>query len=311
LRNKVPDLSPAVEQVVWKALAKAPNARFSSVQAFADALEQSYGTSQAQGVFSAPAIQPTLPANQSGVAVPAAFSPSPAAASRPTMPFQTPNSGISPLPSSGVTPSVQPLSALPSYPIPIPTGSKPKKKPWLILLVGALIIAVLGGIAAVVIPAMIVYGPHVGLSSGNSGNGTTDSPFHVSATDTSIQKIGLPLQVETSSSDANAPQVTVTSMQMDGRTAFTFSLQRLNGSLVGYTMDPSYFSGPSSNTTAQDQPTQLFKSDDTATSTLVFAATPKAGEQWMLGLTLETPYDPNNPYAKVYLFDYFPLYLQF
>ncbi len=40
LRQKVPILSPAVEQVVLKALAKEPKDRFSSVQAFAMALEQ-------------------------------------------------------------------------------------------------------------------------------------------------------------------------------------------------------------------------------------------------------------------------------
>jgi eukaryotic-like serine/threonine-protein kinase len=40
LRAKVPDLSPAVEQVVLTALAKDPRQRFASVQAFATALEQ-------------------------------------------------------------------------------------------------------------------------------------------------------------------------------------------------------------------------------------------------------------------------------
>src|SRR6266699_181128 len=40
LREKVPELSPAVEQVVLTALAKDPKERFASVQAFANALEQ-------------------------------------------------------------------------------------------------------------------------------------------------------------------------------------------------------------------------------------------------------------------------------
>ncbi|HEY4034858.1 MAG TPA: serine/threonine-protein kinase, partial [Ktedonobacteraceae bacterium] len=42
LREKVPDLSPEIEQVVMKALAKDPKDRFVSVQAFAVALEQAH-----------------------------------------------------------------------------------------------------------------------------------------------------------------------------------------------------------------------------------------------------------------------------
>jgi eukaryotic-like serine/threonine-protein kinase len=42
LREKVPDISPAVEEVVMKALAKDPQQRFESVQAFALALEKAF-----------------------------------------------------------------------------------------------------------------------------------------------------------------------------------------------------------------------------------------------------------------------------
>jgi serine/threonine protein kinase len=38
LKEKVPSISPAVEEVVMKAISKDPNQRFESVQAFADAL---------------------------------------------------------------------------------------------------------------------------------------------------------------------------------------------------------------------------------------------------------------------------------
>ena len=44
LREKVPDLSPAVEEVVMKALAKDPQQRFENVQAFALALEKAFST---------------------------------------------------------------------------------------------------------------------------------------------------------------------------------------------------------------------------------------------------------------------------
>src|SRR6266567_1785067 len=43
LRDKVPTISPAVEEVVFRALAKAPQARFPSVRAFADAVEEAFG----------------------------------------------------------------------------------------------------------------------------------------------------------------------------------------------------------------------------------------------------------------------------
>ncbi len=40
IRTKVPDISPAIEQTIMKALAKDPQARFATVQEFAQALEQ-------------------------------------------------------------------------------------------------------------------------------------------------------------------------------------------------------------------------------------------------------------------------------
>ncbi len=57
LRAKVPELSPEVEQVILTALAKDPAQRFSSVRAFANALEQA--SRSAKAVFSqqAPAAQ--------------------------------------------------------------------------------------------------------------------------------------------------------------------------------------------------------------------------------------------------------------
>ena len=45
LREKNPDISPALEKVVFKALAKEPEQRFASIQDFADALEECIGPS--------------------------------------------------------------------------------------------------------------------------------------------------------------------------------------------------------------------------------------------------------------------------
>lgn len=54
LRAKMPSLSPAVEQVVMKALAKDPQSRFSSVQAFAAALEAASQETQQEIVLMLP-----------------------------------------------------------------------------------------------------------------------------------------------------------------------------------------------------------------------------------------------------------------
>ena len=42
LRERLPDIPPAVETVIMKALAKDPKGRFEGIQAFAAALEQAY-----------------------------------------------------------------------------------------------------------------------------------------------------------------------------------------------------------------------------------------------------------------------------
>jgi serine/threonine protein kinase len=58
LRQKVPILSPDIEQVVLTALAKDPHQRFASVQAFANALEQA---SQQKPSFAVPPPRNTAP----------------------------------------------------------------------------------------------------------------------------------------------------------------------------------------------------------------------------------------------------------
>jgi eukaryotic-like serine/threonine-protein kinase len=67
LREKVPDISTAVEEVVMKALAKDPQQRFENVQAFALALEKAFGKELASSsVFTgspAAEIQPPSPRN--------------------------------------------------------------------------------------------------------------------------------------------------------------------------------------------------------------------------------------------------------
>jgi len=61
LHEKVPDISPAVEQVVLKAIAKDPAQRFPSVKEFADALEQAYQEATITPKATASTSQPTSP----------------------------------------------------------------------------------------------------------------------------------------------------------------------------------------------------------------------------------------------------------
>lgn len=77
LRERVPTLPAAVEEVIMKALAKDPQQRFSSVQAFATALEQAYrrepGPPVALTDTSAPPEQPSLPDSNQGAFATAPF----------------------------------------------------------------------------------------------------------------------------------------------------------------------------------------------------------------------------------------------
>ncbi len=62
LREKVPALSPGVEQVVMTALAKDPKARFATIHAFANALEQAHLAEQALGFAPTILATPKKPA---------------------------------------------------------------------------------------------------------------------------------------------------------------------------------------------------------------------------------------------------------
>jgi WD40 repeat protein len=95
LRQQLPGISPALEQVVMQALARDPRQRFSSVQAFVQALEVAWLTTQA-------GIRPslTLPAVRPSLAQPAIRPSSVQSVVRPSL-TQTPAWSSSSAPSAG------------------------------------------------------------------------------------------------------------------------------------------------------------------------------------------------------------------
>ncbi len=101
LHEKLPAILPAVEQVVLRALAKDPTARFASVQDFATALEQASQRRQSSRLRPTSEVPPTLPAAAPPVTTPrkrsaweeptpAGKPPSPSGPFAPTVPAAAP-----------------------------------------------------------------------------------------------------------------------------------------------------------------------------------------------------------------------------
>ncbi|SRR5579884_705418 len=169
LRSKAPHVPAMVEQVVMTALTKNPQERFGSVQAFVTALEQACGMmdqGRRSGIaINAPTIQPSIPstlaATVSGSATSPALTPQPASPAETIAPVNNP------VPEQlARTPQAGNISLPPYPPLPYASAVSPqrKKNPWLTWLVVTLVITVVGAIASLVIPAMMVYRPHSSMS---------------------------------------------------------------------------------------------------------------------------------------------------
>ncbi len=186
LREKIPPISPEVEQVVMTALAKDPHQRFGSVQAFAKALEQANQVSNPEPMPAQP-VSPLL------------TSPQPQKSVEPLSPSPTPYAGDESLQAASFSSSesipteVKPIT-VPSGGKVVPTKSKSEKvKRWKIgkqqivaMIVGTILYAGLSHsyihiilttyYAIMILPALIiplflgiVYGPWVGLFTGMAG----------------------------------------------------------------------------------------------------------------------------------------------
>ena len=117
LQSRVPDISSAVEFVVMAALAKKPQDRFGSVQAFATALEQASNYVTPQSI---PVSHSESPVSAS---IPLALSASPA-------PVQSNTPGVA----SSHTPSMQPspILSMPAQSVHTPAARKISRRPFLL-----------------------------------------------------------------------------------------------------------------------------------------------------------------------------------
>lgn len=164
LRQHVPDIAPAVEEVVLTALAKDYKARFVSVRAFAAALEQA---SQSAALLFAPTLIQSLPpsalptpASQTtpadeallfaptrpGAAQPTALTTTEVARQPPTQPAEAPTA----VEANGATaPTIErPVPAAapgqPAWPQRRPRATRPRRKRPALIAAGCLLLAALG-----------------------------------------------------------------------------------------------------------------------------------------------------------------------
>jgi eukaryotic-like serine/threonine-protein kinase len=112
LREKVPTISPAIEEVVMMALAKDPRQRFATVQAFANALEQAASVTPPLSYAGTSPYAPTAPI---------VFTPPPMPASVNEPPQVQPQLPPQPLPTVLASPGIRPMPG--QQPPVIPTSS--------------------------------------------------------------------------------------------------------------------------------------------------------------------------------------------
>jgi serine/threonine protein kinase len=190
VRQKVPGVSPMVEQVVLTALAKDPKDRFASVRAFAAALEQA-----AQGASFSTAASPLLSTQTPGVLPTTPVTPSPAT----QYPSGSWGGTSGPSPSgpwggAGGTPSFQAPTPHPGYALPTIAGAYASQPP-----AGAPVSAppaipaapaetrrgitrrelLIGGLAGVALVG--VGGAVLVLARGGTNTGLSSSPTHTPA----------------------------------------------------------------------------------------------------------------------------------
>ena len=178
------DLPLAVEDVIMRALARRPEARFPSASALVDALKQASGlgtrslTPQqrpASPPMGMPAVSPpfgvpsapSLPTNNSQPVVPSA-TPPPMAAARPATPLVQPAVGFGDMPTAPATPfpntPATPLHATPAMPLPTaPAAPERRSRRGLWIALGALALII---VLALAFDLVVSRGPDPAIAKG-------------------------------------------------------------------------------------------------------------------------------------------------
>ncbi len=188
LREKIPGISPQLEEVIMIALAKEPQQRFANMQSFANALEQASATESSFRAMPTPT--PAFPRDYSSppvvgeVVLPGPANP--AFAGSPT-PVNTPT----PIPQQSITPPqaapaafiplASPMPSLPTQtpiPAPVPAQRTAVFSRRVVLVGLAGLVAVGGGIAALALarPFGVGAGPASTPTAGPTVTGTRPSP---------------------------------------------------------------------------------------------------------------------------------------
>jgi hypothetical protein len=134
------------------------------------------------------------------------------------------------------------------------------------------------------------------------GDGTSDSPYHLSAGNTGVQPINISLKEWRATNDPvdhAAPSLTIVSVQIaGGQTIFHLLWQ---GADISQDFNQYTYFSPLGGQ-------QYSPISDTTSDVMTFAATPQAGQQWVLNVGIIGPPDPDNRSGD---YDYDDLYLQF
>ena len=330
LRQKVPSISPAVEQAVLIALNKDPQRRFSSVQAFANALALASGANQGFGTAT---LSPATTTQQNEELIPTMLKPSsvpapplppsfPYPASNPplqqgnspsfTYPAQSGNLMTPPLMQAGQTPPGQ-------FPPQGPQGKRRQgnKGIWVALI--ALVVLLIAGIGAGGVyffasqktggkiqtppiaastsstqPGVTATSTSVPAGTPAASPGTTTQPVATVASGTSTKSFTLTCN----QCYSDPVHVTINSIQIDdanGRTIWDTSLRDVTKSSQGFSFVTYELEASGSTTQVNAQLSQTqFSGTNQADAQAIFAFVPASGVTYTLTIVVNWAYNTAN-----------------